>query len=668
MAGYYDPNKDYSKAISEAKAAGKDTSRLEAERQNKIDDKYGGKEPTMYGSNKTYSQASRDNDRDTISNAISISNSRGGNSSNFGSTGSTGGSTGNSSELVKGPGYVTGGYTMGVNGSPILNDNPHWKGGVSASKADMSRRPDLANGYATSNGYTVFYDEDGYATKAIKGVADYTPHQDINAGNGTYNSAGAWTDNEMLTEADRKKIENIRAQMQAGKLTGDEANQLANQIRSGYGYTIDKQGNVTDLLALSAVDARRQEWGLGSNDPNEAQQNFLNLWYNGSGGPNVDVLGRPVGSQRQNVDLEALLSQLGQSGIGGGSSAPEWQGSQWDDLLNQVANELASMNYEDWTKGDQYKALAERYGNEGQMSMQNVLGQIASRTGGLASSYATTAAQQQYNQFMSQLEDVARQMYSSDRSDLLDKANMYRQLGQDDYDKYLDDLGQWNTDRNFQYGVYRDSVEDQRYADETAWEREQYGNTQSENQKSAAQDRIAAYLAAGGKIADLDQDLIAASGLTTSELSAQEKYYTQQAAQKAKSTSSGSSSSSGKPKLTAAQVLKALEDGIVNDTTKAAYEYYYGQPWDDGSEKESTKKSFVNGSGVTATPLDYDTIKKNSEAGNYGRKYGLVLGEIQAKFAKGADAGTLADIIDKALKNGDINEAGADTLLRALGY
>ena len=591
------------------------------------------------------------------------SNDRG--SSSGSSGGSSGGSNQNNGLHFNGIDYTqTGG---GIYGVPTINsDVKNYKqGGVTYQVgANMARRPDLAGKIAISNGYTVFYDDNGYATKAIKGVADYTPHLDINAGNGTYNQSGAWTDNEILTKNDKDTIDKYRKLASEGKMSWADANAKANAIRSGYGYTIDSKGNVTDLLALSAVDARRQEWGLGSNDPNEAQQNFLNLWYNGSGGPNVDVLGRPVGSQQQSVDLEALLSQLGQSGIGVGSSAPEWQGSQWDDLLNQVANELASMNYEDWTKGDQYKALAERYGNEGQMSMQNVLGQIASRTGGLASSYAATAAQQEYNQFMSQLEDVARQMYSSDRSDLLDKANMYRQLGQDDYDKYLDDLGQWNTDRNFQYGAYRDSVEDQRYADETAWEREKYGNTQSENQKSAAQDRIAAYLAAGGKIADLDQDLIAASGLTTSELSAQEKYYTQQAAKK----STGSSSGSSKPRLTAAQTVEALEKGIVNDSTLAAYEYYFGQPYDDGSENKSTKKSFVNGSGVTVTPLDYDTIKKNSEAGNYGSKYGMVLGEIQAKFAKGADAGTLADIIDKALKNGDINEAGADTLLRALGY
>lgn len=119
--------------------------------------------------------------------------------------------------------------------------------------------------------------------------------------------------------------------------------------------------------------------------------------------------------------------------------------SEYMDTLNELAKQLISMNYDDWTKGSQYQALADRYGNNGRMSMQDVLGQVASRTGGLASSYATTAAQQQYNQYMAQLEEVARQMYSQDRSDLLDNANLYRNLANDEYDRYRDSLADYNA-------------------------------------------------------------------------------------------------------------------------------------------------------------------------------------------------------------------------------
>lgn len=113
--------------------------------------------------------------------------------------------------------------------------------------------------------------------------------------------------------------------------------------------------------------------------------------------------------------------------------------------LNALASQLASMNYDDWTKGSQYQSLADRYGQNGRLSMQDVLGQIASRTGGLASSYATTAAQQQYNQYMAQLEEVARQMYSSERSDLMDTANLYRNLANDEYERYRDSLSDYNA-------------------------------------------------------------------------------------------------------------------------------------------------------------------------------------------------------------------------------
>lgn len=121
--------------------------------------------------------------------------------------------------------------------------------------------------------------------------------------------------------------------------------------------------------------------------------------------------------------------------------------SEYMDTLNELAKQLISMNYDDWTKGSQYQALADRYGNNGRMSMQDVLGQVASRTGGLASSYAATAAQQQANQYMAQLEEVARQMYSQDRSDLLDNANLYRNLANDEYDRYRDSLADYNAQK-----------------------------------------------------------------------------------------------------------------------------------------------------------------------------------------------------------------------------
>ena len=119
--------------------------------------------------------------------------------------------------------------------------------------------------------------------------------------------------------------------------------------------------------------------------------------------------------------------------------------SEYMDQLNALARQLTSMNYDDWTKGSQYQALADRYSASGRMSMQDVLGQVASRTGGLASSYATTAAQQQYNQYMAQLEEVARQLYSHERGDLMDSASLYRNLANDEYDRYRDSLSDYNA-------------------------------------------------------------------------------------------------------------------------------------------------------------------------------------------------------------------------------
>lgn len=110
-----------------------------------------------------------------------------------------------------------------------------------------------------------------------------------------------------------------------------------------------------------------------------------------------------------------------------------------------LADKLRDMDYAGWTNGDQYKSLQNRYSASGRMGMQDVMGQVAARTGGLASSYATSAAQQQYNYYMSQLEDVARQMYAQERDDILKNANLYRNLAIDEYGRYRDEMSDYNA-------------------------------------------------------------------------------------------------------------------------------------------------------------------------------------------------------------------------------
>lgn len=296
MAGYYDATKDYSAELKRTDLTAAERSQLETERQNKINAVYGGVEPNMTGSNKTYSQAY-------------------GSSSKGSSSGTSGGSV----------------YGVANNDTNVKNSTQN--GVTYQTGADMSRRPDLAGKIASSNGYTVFYDEDGYATKAIRGAADYTPTLDTNAANGSYGTSGAWTDNEMLSAADRQKIAAIRAQLQTGQITGDQANQAANAIRAGYGYSIDKNGYVTDSGALSAVNDFRKKLGLNTGNEGNSLEYYRYL-MNSDTSPSAQQSGqvqsfdewvtggKPTGSVQSGASLAVGL--VPGASVGGNSSMTDY--------------------------------------------------------------------------------------------------------------------------------------------------------------------------------------------------------------------------------------------------------------------------------------------------------------------------------------------------------
>ena len=144
------------------------------------------------------------------------------------------------------------------------------------------------------------------------------------------------------------------------------------------------------------------------------------------------------------------------------------QQSQIDSLSSAILGRDA-FSYDPGT--DQlYKSYQDQYTRKGQTAMQDTLGQISARTGGMASSYAGTAAQQTYDNYMQELSDkipelqqAAYEKYQDQGNDMRNNLSMLQSLEGTDYNRYLDDLSQYNTDRSFDYGVQRDAVSDDQW-------------------------------------------------------------------------------------------------------------------------------------------------------------------------------------------------------------
>ena len=642
MAGYYDKNKDYSKELQRTDLSASERDRLTKERQNKIDDKYGGKEPNMIGSDKTYSQTydKGGNRRDTSSSGGS-------------SQAATGGTP-----YVKGPGYGTGGYTNpGIYGAANLQPtdmSDYWK--KMTGGADMSRRPDLAGGYSISNGYTVFYDENGYAKKAVKGVADYTPHQDINAGNGSYGKSGAWTDNEMMSALDRSKIQDIRNRLQRGEITGDQANQAANAIRAGYGYTIDKNGYVTDSGALSSVNDLRRRLGLDVS-PESAEL----AYYRYLMGTDTSPIAQASGKVQSFGDYLAENGgvQAGTTGYG----TPAYSQQRVTDINagGTPASNFTAQTGTSFDIGDGSDYLKELYAKK-----------VAAELAALKSAYEqNTATLDASRAQIAPVYDIARNSAANQNA-----------LSRGAFQEMAVANG-LNTGTTGQAALAQDVVLQQNLSQ---IDREQAEKTAAIDLQRSQLDTE--YRNAIAK-AEATGDAELANALYE-EYVRQQNLYAKYGAQ---TGGSGSGNSGGstvvKPTLTASQVQSALKNGIVTDDVISAFDYYYGQGAYDslygtgrltagttgtaktGSSTGKKKGSYSNGSLTNQQVKQLQKYYGVSQDGKWGANSkkaagGLTADQAWAKYQGGSggkykNVGNLAawaSGLNTDLKNGNTEKVG----------
>lgn len=141
-----------------------------------------------------------------------------------------------------------------------------------------------------------------------------------------------------------------------------------------------------------------------------------------------------------------------------------------DNLLGKITNpEKFSWNF----NGDEmFKYWADLYGQKGKQAMQDTVGQMSALTGGYGNSYAERAGQQAYDDWMTrlfekgdQLRQEAYQRHQDERADTYSQYGAVGQAENQDYGRYRDAVGDWQTDRgyytdvfnnerNFDYGDY----------------------------------------------------------------------------------------------------------------------------------------------------------------------------------------------------------------------
>ncbi len=174
-----------------------------------------------------------------------------------------------------------------------------------------------------------------------------------------------------------------------------------------------------------------------------------------------------------------------------------------DSILNDILNrEKFSYNLNADPIYEQYKDI---YTQNGKKAMMDTVGQASALTGGYANSYAVTAGEQAYDEYLNELNSIALDLrdrayeqYGDEGEKLFQDVTLLRSLDGDDYEKYLGELERyykdgeyllerlttmsdaeyeqflqtvdaWENDRDFAFKEYTDALDRDEFAQEMAF-------------------------------------------------------------------------------------------------------------------------------------------------------------------------------------------------------
>lgn len=164
--------------------------------------------------------------------------------------------------------------------------------------------------------------------------------------------------------------------------------------------------------------------------------------------PNYGMGGTTV---ERTVTPQYKTTQTYPTGTDFGEYKNQWQ-DQLDDYMSRIMTRPA-FSYD--LNGDAlYKQYRDQFMRQGKLAMADTVGQVSALTGGYGNSYAASAAQQQYNAYLGQLNDkvpelysLARGAYDADTQALIQQYGILQDREKQDYDRYMDAYSIWKANQ-----------------------------------------------------------------------------------------------------------------------------------------------------------------------------------------------------------------------------
>lgn len=171
--------------------------------------------------------------------------------------------------------------------------------------------------------------------------------------------------------------------------------------------------------------------------------------------------------------------------------------------MSGLTDKITNNSYSGYLKGDEYAALKSQYERQGSLASEDVLGKVSAATGGLASSYAATAASQQYNEYMQGLFNQSYSNYMNEANADLQRLSALQSIENSNINLY-------EYEQNFAYNKQQDDIS-------LSMDRDKLAMNQNSAMTEDARSQINAILKMGGTVS---QELWDASGYDPATIAA----------------------------------------------------------------------------------------------------------------------------------------------------